>query len=222
MDIRKLHNNIKRHLIQSVAVPKSSVLDVGCGRGGDLFKWLDCKVKLTACDPDEKLLNEAKRRCGSKPVKFYSGDIHSTPIEPYDVICYNFSFHYTFQTEKCFMDALQAICERSKPGTKFIGIIPDSGFIIQHLKYTDVAGNYFMRSENTGNGSFGEILWVCVKDTLYYENDEPIPEPIAYKDIMITEFESRGWALDMWQPMVHHTTGLITDMYAQFIFTRIE
>ena len=188
-----------------------------------MFKWLDCKAKLTACDPDPDALEEAKRRCGSKPVKFYSGDIHSTPVNLYDVICYNFSFHYTFDSEKCFVDTVNSICERSKPGTKFIGIVPDSGFILHHMRYTDVAGNYFMRNpETTGNGSFGEKIWVCVKDTLYYENDEPIAEPIAYKDLMITEFESRGWTLDEWQSIVPHATGFITDMYSRFIFTRIE
>ncbi len=222
MDLRKLHNNIKRQLIQTVSQRGCTVLDVGCGRGGDAFKWLDCEVTLTMCDPDEELLNEAKRRCWKRPVEFYLGDISSTPLSTYDVICYNFSFQYTFESDALFYKTLQCIHERSKVGTKFVGVIPDSGFILHHLKYTDSVGNYFIRSEHTGNGSFGENIWVCVKGTVYYQNNDPISEPIAYKDIMITEFESIGWSLDVWEPIVHHTTGLITDMYSKFIFTRIH
>lgn len=222
MDIRKLHNNKKRQLIQSVASRGDYVLDVGCGRGGDAFKWLDCNVRLTMCDPDEESLNEARRRCWKRPIQFFHGDISSTPCMEYDVICYNFSFQYTFDTDSIFYKTIQEINSRSKVGTKFIGIIPDSEFILKHEKYTDVAGNYFIRKSQTGNGEFGEKVWVCVKNTLYYENDTPIPEPIAYKDIMITELESIGWSLDEWQPLVHHVTGYITDMYSRFIFTRIK
>ncbi len=222
MDLRKLHNNIKRQLIQSVAERGCRVLDVGCGRGGDAFKWLDCGVHLTMCDPDEELLNEAKSRCWKRPIDFHLGDISATPEQVYDIICYNFSFQYTFASDKLFYNTIRCIHERSKVGTKFIGVVPDSGFILNHLKYTDSAGNYFIRSDTTGNGSFGEKLWVCVKNTVYYQNNDPISEPIAYKDIMITEFESLGWSLDIWEPIVHHTTGLITDMYSRFIFTRIH
>ena len=223
MDLRKLHNNIKRQLIQSVSSPGLHILDVGCGRGGDAFKWLDCKVNITMCDPDEELLNEAKRRCWKRPIEFYHGDISSTPVSPYDIICYNFSFQYTFESDSLFYKTIKCVHERSKIGTKLVGIIPDSGFILNHIKYTDNNGNYFLRNvDKTGNGEFGEKIWVCVKDTVYYQNDTPIPEPIAYKDLMITELETLGWSLDVWEPIVHHVTGLITDMYSKFIFTRIQ
>lgn len=223
MDLRKLHNNAKRALIQSVAFTGAHVLDVGCGRGGDAFKWLDCKVNLTMCDPDEELLNEAKKRCWKRPVTFHLGDVTLTPVHTYDIICYNFSLQYIFSTESLFKETIRCIHERSKVGTKFIGTVPDSGFILHHTKFKDSHGNYFMRNEKTtGNGEFGETVWVCVKNTLYYQDDDPIAEPIAYKDVLITELESIGWSLDIWQPMVHHVTGMITDMYSQFIFTRIH
>lgn len=223
MDLRKLHNNAKRTLIQSVAFTGAHVLDVGCGRGGDAFKWMDCKVKLTMCDPNDELLSEAKKRCWKKPVKFHHGDITATPVYPYDIICYNFSLQYIFASEDVFTKTIDAIHNRSKIGTKIIGTIPDDAVILQHIKYTDSHGNYFMRNEKTtGNGEFGETVWVCVKNTVYYQDDDPIPEPIAYKDILVTSLENRGWVLDSWQPMVHHTTSLITDMYSQFIFTRIH
>jgi SAM-dependent methyltransferase len=222
MDIRKLHNSVKRHLIQSVSKPGLNVLDVGCGRGGDIFKWLDCKVKLSVCDPCKDALVEARKRCGPKNVKFYDGDITHVPGGVFDILCYNFSLQYTFANEELFTRTTESIQSKSHVGTKLVGIVPNSDFILNHSKFIDSHGNYFMRGKDTGNGDYGEKVWVCVKNTLYYENDEPISEPIAYKDILVTRLQSMGWVLNVWEPMIHHSTGLISDMYAQFIFTRIE
>ena len=58
-NIRKAHNLVKRNLIQKVVPTGAHVLDVGCGRGGDLQKWAHCAVKLDACDPDKGALEEA-------------------------------------------------------------------------------------------------------------------------------------------------------------------
>jgi hypothetical protein len=60
-EIRTHHNALKRHLIQSTAFPGSSILDVGCGAGGDLQKWSLAGVKsLDMCDPGS--LDEARSR----------------------------------------------------------------------------------------------------------------------------------------------------------------
>lgn len=226
MTIRKLHNNIKRSLIQSVASPGKRVLDVGCGRGGDIFKWLDCGVELTCVDPDSSALTEAKRRARAKgaKVEFFKGDVTSAPERAYDIVCYNFSFQYTFASEQKFEDTIEGIVKRTGPGSKLVGVIPDSNFVLSKgSKYTDSIGNYVLRNEDrTGNGDFGETIWVCVKDTAYYEDNEPISEPIAYKDTMIQKLRDVGFKLDEWKPIVSHTTGYITDMYSEFIFTRVE
>ncbi len=225
--MRKLHNSLKRQLIQSVVVNKPSVLDVGCGRGGDMFKWLDAGVSRLVCvDPDKAALTEAKRRSKGDPrIEFFLGDVSAAPpaAPPFDIVCYNFSFQYTFATEDLFKKTIAEIVARTKPGSKLVGVIPDSTFVLaQGARYTDSIGNYILRNEDrTGNGEFGETIWVCVKDTLYYKDDEPIPEPIAYKDIMIQSLRDVGFVLESWRPFVSHITGYISDMYSEFIFTRI-
>lgn len=218
--MRKLHNALKRQLIESMCEQDSVVLDVGCGRGGDVQKWRS--RNLTCVDPDEESLQEARRRFPNQ--KFILGDISAAPLGPYSIVCYNFSFQYTCASEELFRNTIREIVARTKPGSKLIGVIPDSHFILsQPAKYTDSLGNYFMRNETkTGNGDFGETLWVCVKDTLYYENNDPKPEPIAYKDIIIQSLMDVGFQLDVWKPFSSCTTGFITDMYSEFIFTRIQ
>lgn len=222
--MRKLHNSLKKQLLESVCTPDSIVLDVGCGRGGDVMKWTTRK-KITCVDPDEDALKEAKARGYPRSVEFIHGDISAAPLMEYDIVCYNFSFQYVFQSRDIFEKTVQEIVKRTKPGSKLVGVIPDSMFILsqKESKYTDQLGNYFMRNpEKTGYGDFGETLWVCVKDTVYYENDDPKPEPIAYKDIMIQTLYDSGFELTVWKPFVSYTTGYITDMYSEFIFTRVQ
>ena len=51
-DIRAYHNLVKRQLIQNATQSGSTVLDVGCGFGGDLQKWIHAGVRtLDMCDP---------------------------------------------------------------------------------------------------------------------------------------------------------------------------
>ena len=103
-EIRQHHNLVKRQLIQSATRQGDSVLDVGCGFGGDLQKWIHANVRtLDMCDPNAVALIEAKSRASKLkiPVTFYHGDILSCPSnKKYDVICYNFSLHYIF--ENCY------------------------------------------------------------------------------------------------------------------------
>jgi len=113
-EIRQYHNLMKRQLIQSATQPGSSVLDVGCGFGGDLQKWAHASVRtLDMCDPSQEALVEARVRAskikGVTP-NFYHGDILSCPSnKKYDIICYNFSLHYIFESQRLFKNSIRAI-----------------------------------------------------------------------------------------------------------------
>lgn len=220
-DLRRHHNNLKRDLIRRVTEKNSCVLDVGCGMGGDLKKWKGVGgVRLFACDPDKDSLAEAKNRSETIGIKvnLYHGDITSVRVPPqkFDVICYNFSIQYCFENEKLFHMTIDHILYHLKVGGKLFGCVPDSDMILMCTPYTDSLGNFFTRKSTTGVGNFGEKLYVQLVDTPYYA-DGPKPEPIAYKDLLVTFLESKGVILKEWKPM--GDTGL-TKMYSQFIFVR--
>jgi ubiquinone/menaquinone biosynthesis C-methylase UbiE len=219
--VRKYHNDVKRELIQRCVKSGESILDVGCGFGGDLHKWVSCGIRtLDMCDPSFEALEEARLRAskikGVDP-RFYHGDIHSCPSnKKYDTVCYNFSLHYIFANEKLFRQSVRVIRDRLKPGGKLIGVIPDSESILMETPFKDELGNFIVRKDTTGFGNFGEKIFVMLVDTPFY-NGEAKSEPIAYKDILITELLENGFQLEEWSPLegTH-----ISRMYSRFIFVR--
>jgi ubiquinone/menaquinone biosynthesis C-methylase UbiE len=220
--IRKAHNLAKRTLIQQTTKSGFRVLDVGCGFGGDLQKWSHIgNIKVDMCDPSDEAIKEAKTRAaglGMKHVRFYVGDISICPKFKYDIICYNFSMHYIFEKPKLFFQTLNEIRLRLKKGGKLIGCIPDSEKILMTTPFHDNLGNYVMRNkEQTGYGNFGEQIFVYLTDTPYYESGA-IPEPIAYKDILITELEKIGIIMNKWEDLIPGTDFELTKIYSQFIF----
>lgn len=214
-ELRKTHNEAKRVLIQSVTESGNSILDVGCGFGGDLQKWHRCGANISMCDPVPSALQEARTRAKNMRlrVNFYEGDIHSCPNRKYDIVCYNFSLHYIFATADLFRSSIHEIRKRMKPGGKLIGIIPDSEKIMWQTPYTDDKGNFFKMKDHA-NGGFGEKLFVHLVDTPFYA-DGPKSEPIAYRDMLMTRLEELGFRLQLWQGLEGNP---ISELYSQFIF----
>ena len=214
-DIRKAHNNFKKDLIQKSTDNGDLVLDVGCGCGGDLQKWRHAGANINMCDPDEKSLEEAKSRANNLKIRvnFYKGDIFNCPNRRYNVVCFNFSLHYIFASEKLFKESIREIKKRMKPGGKLIVIIPDSEKIIMKTPLQDDMGNFFKLKEH-GNGGFGEKLFVHLIDTPYY-SDGPKSEPVAYRDHLIHELESNGFTLTLWENL---SGSHISELYSKFMF----
>ena len=214
-EIRRNHNNAKRDLIQCVTESGNHILDVGCGFGGDLQKWRTCGANINMCDPEPGALEEAMTRAKNMKIRvnFYPGDISDCPRRYFDIICYNFSLHYIFQTKEKFFNSLREIKSRMKRGGHLIGIIPDSEKIIFNTPFEDEMGNFFIM-KSSPFGGFGEKLFVRLVDTPYYE-DGPKSEPIAYKDLLITHLEDMGFTLKSWEGL---SGNKISDMYSKFIF----
>lgn len=218
MDLRKLHNMAKRDFINSVTRDGYLILDAGCGCGGDMVKWGQHNVVVYACDPDTASIHEARRRAKNKSWHFFNGDISKTPVQPYDIICYNFSLQYIFESEATFTRTIKDIVKRSKVGTMLMGVVPDSDDMLTHDSFTDHLGNVFDKGELTGE--FGDTVKFFVKGAPYYSKG-PRPEPVCYKDILSTMLLRAGFERTSWEPLLPWPTGTISDMYARFIFTRI-
>lgn len=222
MDLRKLHNISKRDFINEVTQDGNTVLDVGCGCGGDLMKWGRNNVVITACDPDERSVCEAKTRSKNLKVQanFFVGDISVTPIQPYDIICYNFSLQYIFASQDLFMKTLDCIKQRSKVGTVLMGVVPDSDSLLHLPSFTrDAFGSEIHKGDLSGD--FGDCIKFFIPGTPYYKNG-PVAEPVAWKDLLQTYLFKQGFVMVLWTPLLSFYTGTVSDVYSKFIFRRIK
>lgn len=106
-NLRVFHNWLKSELLRLAAETVCSsptLVDFGCGRGGDLKKWVAHGVgHVLAFDPDEASVEEAKRRAesiGAPPtyrfvaVEDTLGYLGGLPPQSADVVTAMFSLHY--------------------------------------------------------------------------------------------------------------------------------
>lgn len=131
-NIRVFHNMVKRELLtQTVEFLKSnyklnttSLLDLSCGKGGDLQKWYDNGItKVVGFDIDESSITEANRRYKSLIDKLLKKGVKSLPdykfyvmdlskednlvkisdiigSEKFNIVSCQFALHYFFETDK--------------------------------------------------------------------------------------------------------------------------
>ncbi len=216
-ELRKLHNNCKRKLILDWVHPGSFVLDCGCGRGGDWWKWKAVCAKVAAIDPDRESLNEAENRALEMNFGVWflgNGDIrHAAFAGPFDVVCYNFSLHYIFENENTLHESLKAIKVAVSPGGLLIGIVPEKAragaMVDENGKFKDSLGNEFQIKNNK--------LVVRLADGPFYA-DGPKEEPLMDSSILIQNLKNMGFDKLVWEPMIPSPNGLVSDLYTKFVF----
>ena len=215
--IRKFHNSMKKELILKWVKPNSYVLDCGCGRGGDFWKWKSVNARLVAVDPDEASLKEAEQRALTAEfgVWFIHGDInHAVDAGPFDVVCYNFSIHYIADV---FEISLKSLGVAVKPGGLLIGITPEKARIEALVDsrgyFKDELGNEISVTQG------GRRLWVRLVDGPFYE-DGGRDEPILDSNELVRGLANFGFELILWEPMLDRPNGLISDLYSKFVFKK--
>ena len=216
--LRKLHNDHKRKLIMDCVEPGSFVLDCGCGRGGDWWKWKAVKARVAAIDPDTESLDEAEARASEMkfPVWFLGqGDIrHAAFAGPFDVVCYNFSLHYIFEDQATFDNSIKALGVSVKPGGYLIGITPEraraEAMVDDSARFVDELGNEI---------ELGERLKVRLADGPFYA-DGPKEEPLLDAAVLIQSLAEVGFIMLIWEPMLNRPNGLISDLYSKFVFRK--
>jgi ubiquinone/menaquinone biosynthesis C-methylase UbiE len=211
--LRKRHNQAKRDLINQWVRQDSYILDCGCGRGGDWHKWKAVRARVAAIDPDEKSLQEAEERAFDIGLGVWflgQGDIRQAAFAgPFDTVCYNFSIQYILGDH--FEQSLKAIKLAVKPGGLLIGITPEKS-LIEDTKSPDALGNVFEIHDD-------KVLMSLTDGPFYADGPkyEPLLDGNVLRQALEPEFRCVAWG-----PITPEKTGLVTDIYAQFVFLRLD
>lgn len=221
-NLRRFHNWIKRKLIDKYAYGKDSLLDLASGKGGDIYKWIDAKIKhVRGFDIHEPSVIEARRRLADYKLKHAFNPIYSFDVADLsdivlpkpngrgthnesDVVTSMFAFHYFFKSPETLDTVLQSIENNLKIGGYFICCMFDGNAILDKLgvHHTYETPYFKMKLKVLSGASrlhgtppddtFGNKLGVTMKETVL---DEEADEYIVNSTEFINLMKWRGFDL---------------------------
>jgi mRNA (guanine-N7-)-methyltransferase len=143
-ELQRFHNDAKRALLAAYAAGAESVLDLACGRGGDVHKWLSLGIAhVKGLDVSPASVAEARSRFAArksnKKYEFHVADLTGawTDGETYDVVSCMFALHYFFGSEEAANRLMRTVSAHLRPGGHFVGIVPDAQRIVECINPAD-------------------------------------------------------------------------------------
>jgi mRNA (guanine-N7-)-methyltransferase len=153
--LRGFNNWVKSILIRTFLTEYATVLDLCCGKGGDLNKWKEgCIRYLVGADISESSIEHCIGRYNSKKLidrktnlpyfkaEFISADCCQVRLRDeysmsglaFHMTSCQFSLHYAFESYEKASMMLQNACENLRPDGHFIGTTIDSNELIHRLQ----------------------------------------------------------------------------------------
>ncbi|KAG6541937.1 hypothetical protein Mapa_016662 [Marchantia paleacea] len=138
--LKKLNNWIKSVLIHLYAKRGDAVLDLGCGKGGDLIKWDKASISYyVGVDVAEGSIEDARnryngdtdhaqnRKAFSFPARLVCADCFEVPLDEalkdlpsFDICSCQFALHYSWSTEERARQTLHNVTTMLLPGVWYI------------------------------------------------------------------------------------------------------
>ncbi|TNY23598.1 mRNA capping enzyme-domain-containing protein [Rhodotorula diobovata] len=210
--LKNFNNWIKSVLIAKYGrregdqTPKIRVLDLGCGKGGDLHKWTRAGTEeYVGIDIAAVSIAQAQERYDTMrgqrfPARFFTLDCFENSIEdvlpastvprPFDIVSMQFCMHYAFETEDKVRTMLANVVRYLKPGGVFVGTIPDAKNLFEHLSDPPDPANPLVFGNAVYSVKFDEREWPSAyghRYTFFLQDAvEEVPEYVVYWDNFVT------------------------------------
>jgi SAM-dependent methyltransferase len=198
-NLKRFHNWVKRNFLQKYASYKNCI-DIGCGRGGDIQKWFDYKIKyIEAYDINEESITEAVNRYtlyknnniykSNYNYNFIIKDLNESesPLdksEDIDVITGFFCMHYFIKNFDVFFENIKS---KMSQGTLFICSFQDSDKIDELIENTKTPINeYYIEKKGQGK------IDICMCDTIVQNTRE---EDVLTNTEITELFKSKNFEL---------------------------
>lgn len=128
---------------------RGKVLDMGCGKGGDLTKWEKARIReLVGVDIAAVSIEQARERWETMrrhrfAASFAALDCYKEPLSkafppeklarPFDVVSMQFCMHYAFETAEKARCMLKNVSQWLRKGGVFVGTIPNADYLLERL-----------------------------------------------------------------------------------------
>lgn len=194
---------------------RGKVLDMGCGKGGDMTKWAKAQIRELFCVDIASVSVEQARgryeglRNSRFRAQFAALDCYNEPLSkafspsslsvPFDVVSMQFCMHYAFETERKARCMLENVAKYLRPGGIFIGTIPNAELLYSHLDSISPEaeelsfGNSVYRirfEQREPRPIFGHRYWFFLQDAV-----ENVPEYVVQWDNFVDLAAEYGLAL---------------------------
>ncbi|GAB5361838.1 hypothetical protein AAMO2058_000747000 [Amorphochlora amoebiformis] len=180
--LKKFHNQVKRKMIMRFCSRHSNrsgeglrLLDLACGRGGDLNKWGSAGISFVrGIDLSPAEIEEAKRRLSSTrrqfprlEVAFEQSDDCGRKLLPelkgqYDAVTCMFAAHYFFKDETMAKTFLTNVKAALKPGGYFFGTVPDGKAVMTRIGNSSHFENSILVLEKKWEVCPKTYLWLFI------------------------------------------------------------
>ena len=224
IDMRKYHNDIKRYLVDWCKLNYTDsfswgdspqhlrILDLACGRGGDLSKWSKIGVDYVGIDINQELLDEAIERSHHQNktstfqfekmdlnTEFYQGN------EPANVVSCQFALHYFMSSKDTWNNFTRTIESNISPGGIAIFTLFDGYKVYDYIKSAHIEKNFSInpilwnknsKLENIKPKVFGVGINVSLHGDKSVILNQETTEYLVFMDDFIKDMQSRGFYLE--------------------------
>ena len=193
--LQRFHNEAKRQLLATFGHRVPRLLDLACGRGGDIHKWRALGIGcVTGLDVSASSIDEARARSTASAmtsrttITFKVADVVSdlcVDSTEFDVVSCFFAMHYFFKTEKMAHDFMRTVASHLRRGGHFVGIVAYGKHIVQCVKHADEFDNGVVSIKACWVGApqcFGSAYTFAVKDTVTEESR--VPEYLVFSNVL--------------------------------------
>jgi mRNA (guanine-N7-)-methyltransferase len=157
----RVNNYIKAKLIQDHLLVNGQVLDMPCGKGGDLKKYRQNKASFyMGVDLVPANVVEARRRHEATRcmfgAHFMEGDFTQQLdlASQYDIVSCMFALHYAWDTEARARQVMKNAAERLKANGTFLITVPDFTEILDRLVRMTKHQNEHNYAKKHGDGTY--------------------------------------------------------------------
>lgn len=185
--MKAFHNHIKKLLLYEFAGGTNSLLDLCCGRGGDLFKWNSAGIRYVkgldfakdeiaeAVDRYQAYRRQEQQGRGVKvdfdQVNDLKRDVFvDVQTGPYDCVSCMFALQYFFADAQALRTLLTNVVVNLRPGGYFIGTVPDGRSILDRLAggstHTDPCISIQLGHSQGQEDAFGQKVRIRISDTV--------------------------------------------------------
>lgn len=216
---RRFNNYIKRRLLMDNSKNAYTLLDLACGKGGDMFKWVDANITFVkGYDNDTDSIKEANNRYNSNikdenttknyHFTFEYADLSYEVVNPqlkqftnsfggnysgdgkFDIATCFFAIHYFFKNEQSLNIFIGNITENLKQNGTFIMTTFDEELLLKEGDIdTPLLKVHGVNKVNGVNENYGRAIDVWIKDTVL---DKEREEYIVNFEFLVYKLKQQG------------------------------